>query len=140
VIATIPSPSDPDEMGYADHMRFEPGDLALLDETEEVEIETARPEGPVHRTIIWVVVDGDDVFVRSVNGATARWYREAVADPAVAVHAAGRRLSARAAAATDPSSVKRTSDALIRKYSADPALRLMLIPEIFDTTLRLTPG
>ena len=127
-------------MGYADHMRFEPGDLALLDETEEVEIETARPEGPVHRTIIWVVVDGDDVFVRSVNGATARWYREAVADPAVAIHAAGRRLPARAATAIDPGSVQRTSDALIRKYSADPALRLMLIPEIFDTTLRLTPG
>ena len=37
--------------------------------TEEIEIETARPDGPPHRTIIWVVVDGDDAFVRSVNGA-----------------------------------------------------------------------
>jgi hypothetical protein len=121
-------------------MRFEPGELALLDETEEVRIETTPPDGPAHRTIIWVVVDGDDVFIRSVNGATARWYREAVADPAVAIHVGGRTLPARAVAATDPSSVQRTSYALTRKYAADPALRLMLIPEIFDTTLRLTPA
>jgi hypothetical protein len=121
-------------------MRFEPDELALLDATEEIRIETARPGGPAHRTIIWVVVDGDDVFVRSVNGATARWYREAVANPAVTVHVAGRGLAARAEAATDPSSVQRMSDALARKYARDPALRLMLVPEIFDTTLRLAPA
>jgi len=127
-------------MGYAGPMRFEPGELALLDETEEVRIETSRPNGPAHRTIIWVVVDGDDVFVRSVNGATARWYREAVANPAVTIHVAGRALPARAVAATDPPSVQRTSDALNRKYAPDPALRLMLVPDIFETTLRLTPA
>lgn len=127
-------------MGYPHLMRFEPAELALLDETEEVEIETARPGGPAHRTIIWIVVDGDDTFIRSVNGATARWFREAVANPAVAIHVAGRALRARAVAATDPSSVQRTSDALTRKYARDPALRLMLKPEIFDTTLRVTPA
>ena len=44
--ATEPSPSDRPEMGYAGPMRFEPAELALLAETEEVEIETARPGGP----------------------------------------------------------------------------------------------
>jgi hypothetical protein len=121
-------------------MRFEPGDLALLAGTEEVEIETAQPDGPPHRTIIWVVVDGDDAFVRSVNGATARWYREAVANPAVTIHADGRQLRARVVAATDASSVQRTSDALVRKYTGVPGLRPMLKPEVFDTTLRLTPA
>jgi len=127
-------------MGYPHPMRFEPGELALLDETDEVEIETARPGGPVHRTIIWVVVDGDDVLIRSVNGASARWYREAVANPAVTIHAAGRALRARAVAATDPDSVQRMSGALARKYARDPALRLMLKPEIFDTTLLVAPA
>jgi hypothetical protein len=121
-------------------MRFEPAELALLDETEEIEIETARPGGPAHRTIIWIVVDGDDVFIRSVNGPTARWYRESVANPAVTIHAGGHALPGRAVAATDPSSVQRMSDALTRKYARDPALRLMLIPEIFDTTLRVVPA
>jgi hypothetical protein len=127
-------------MGYAGHMRFEPDELALLADTEEIEIETARPDSPRHRTIIWVVVDGEDAFVRSVNGATARWYREAVADPEVTIHAAGRRIPARATAATDHTSVQRTSDALARKYPKDPGLRPMLKPEIFDTTLRLEPA
>jgi hypothetical protein len=132
-------------MGYAGLMRFEPGELAWLDETEEVEIETARPDGPAHRTIIWVVVDGDDAFVRSVNGATARWYREAVANPAVTIHSRRRARPERAVAARvevagDADSIERTSEALRRKYRRDPALALMLKPEIFDTTLRLTPA
>ena len=127
-------------MGYAGSMRFEPDDLALLAQTEEVDIETARPDGPPHRATIWVVVDGDDAFVRSVNGATARWYREAVANPTVTIHAAGRQLRARAVAATDPNSVQRTSDALSRKYAGVPGIRPMLKPDILDTTLRLTPA
>lgn len=127
-------------MGYADLMRFEPGELALLAEAEEIEIETARPDGPPHRTIIWVVVDGDVAFVRSVNGSSARWYREAVANPTVTIHAAGRQLRAIATPATDASSVARTSAALERKYPGDPGTQPMLKPEIFDTTLRLSPA
>ena len=127
-------------MGYAGHMRFEPGDLALLAQTEEVDIETARPDGPPHRTTIWVVVDGDDAFVRSVNGATARWYREVVANPSVTIHAGGRELRARAEPAADQTSVQRTSDALTRKYAGIPGIRPMLKPDILDTTLRLTPA
>lgn len=127
-------------MGYAGRMRFEPADLALLAETEEVEIETARPGGPPHRTIVWIVVDGEDAFLRSVNGSGARWYREAIADPAVTIHVAGRGLRAQAVPATDPTSLKRTSDVLARKYANDPSLASMLEPAIFDTTLRLVPA
>src|SRR6476469_10989281 len=99
---TVPPPSAAGEMGYADLMRFEPAELALLEATEEIEIETARPDGAAHRTTIWIVVDGDDAFIRSVNGATARWYREAVASPAVTIHAGDRALAAQAIAAADP--------------------------------------
>jgi Uncharacterized protein conserved in bacteria len=134
------SPSVPGKMVYADQMRFEPADLALLAESEEVEIETARPGGLPHRTIIWVVVDGDDTFIRSVNGSGARWYREAVADPAVTIHVAERGLPARAIPATDPSSIQRTSDVLASKYADNPDLASMLEPEIFDTTLKLVPA
>jgi len=121
-------------------MRFEPGELALLDETEEIKIETAGPDGTTHRTIIWVVVDGDDAFIRSVNGATARWYREATANPAVTIHAGDRALTAQAIAAPDPDAVGRVNDALRRKYTGITGLREMLEPDIFDTTLRLEPG
>ena len=127
-------------MGYAGRMRFEPDDLALLDRTEEIEIETAMPGGPSHRTIIWIVVDGDDAFVRSVRGSRARWYREAVADPEVTIHAGGTALRARAEAASDPDSIARVSAALVKKYTGIEGLEPMLLPDILETTLKITPA
>lgn len=127
-------------MGYADGMRFKEEELALLDTTKEIEIETALPGGPAHRTIIWVVVAGDEAFVRSVKGKAARWYREAVANPSVTIHAGDAQLAAQAEPATDPSSVARTSAALERKYAGDPGTKPMLRPDVLDTTLRLAPA
>ena len=127
-------------MGYADPMRFEPGDLALLADTEEIEIETAAPDGSAHRTIIWVMVDGDDAFIRSVRGRDARWFREATADRHVVVHAAGRALPATVEPAADADSIRRTDEALTRKYTGIEGYPEMLEPAIADTTLRLTPS
>jgi hypothetical protein len=128
-------------MGYAAHMRFAPDELALLAEAEEIEIETARPGGTPHRTIIWIVADGDDVFIRSVNGAEARWYREAIADPAVTIHVGDRAVPARVEGATDAESVRRTNEQLARKYATHgQSLRSMLVPDILDTTLRVVPA
>ncbi len=54
-------------------MPFTTDELRLLEETAEVEIETHAPsDGAPSRTIIWIVVDGVDVFVRSVRGARGR--------------------------------------------------------------------
>src|SRR4051794_8845427 len=103
-------------------MTFSRDDLALLAETEEVDIETGPSGGPSHRTTIWIVVDGADVFVRSVRGEAGRWYREALANPSVAIHVDGRRIPATAVRATDPSSVERTSARLREKYARDPAM------------------
>jgi hypothetical protein len=127
-------------MGYAFRMRFAPDDLALLDETEEIEIETAVPGGPTHRTIIWIVVDGDDAFVRSVRGTRARWYKEVVADPKVTIHAGDRALTAVAEPASDPDSIARVNAALKRKYEGISGYEPMLVPDIFDTTLKITPA
>lgn len=121
-------------------MSFSREDLALLGAAEEVEIETGLPDAPRHRTIIWIVVDGSDVFVRSVRGPAGRWYRELVANPDVGVHLDGRRLAAKAVPARDPKSITRTSSSLKTKYARDPALGAMLRPDTLDTTIRLEPA
>jgi hypothetical protein len=125
---------------YAPVMRFTTEELDLMDRTHEVEIETSRPGGPIHRTIIWVVVDDGEVFIRSYRGPDARWYREALAQPSVALHVDGRRIAARAIPSTDPRSIERASTALVRKYPGDPATRRMNRPEVLDLTLRLEPA
>ena len=118
-------------------MTFSNEDLAALAAAEEIEIETRAASGAIHRTIIWVVVDGDVVFVRSVNGERGRWYLEAMSDPDVAIHVDGRRVPARAVAAPDPVSIEACSVALRTKYRTDPALRTMLRDHALPTTLRL---
>lgn len=125
---------------YPAAMHFPAADLALLAETVEVEIETRAADGTIHRTIIWVVVDGTDVFIRSYVGAQARWYREALADPSVALHAAGRRIACRAIPAPDDDAVTRTSAGFERKYASEVETPDMVRPEVLPTTLRLVPA
>jgi hypothetical protein len=121
-------------------MSFDHDDLALIDRTVEVTIETQAPDAPPHRAVIWAVVDDDRVFIRSWRGETARWYREALENPAVTLHVGDRSLSATAIPADDPDSIERASDGLRRKYRGDPATESMVRPEIFGTTLRLEPA
>lgn len=119
-------------------MSFGSEDLRRLAAAQEVEIETQAPDGPVHRTIIWVVVDGIDVFVRSYRGPDARWYQEATANPAVAIHVDGDRLTATAISATDPDSIERVSTGFRAKYEAGESTTAM-VTQYLDTTLRLEP-
>lgn len=122
-------------------MPFTAEALDRLRESEEVEIETWRaPEAPVHRTIIWVVVDDQDrVLIRSVRGDRGRWYREALANPECLLWVEGAALAVRAEPAADPDRVEAASAALAAKYAADSSLRSMLRPDVLGTTLELLP-
>lgn len=132
--------SGPRAIGYAATMSFSAEDLDRLDRTQEVEIETQAPGREARRTVIWIVVDDGEVFVRSVRGERARWYRDGLANPAVAIHADGRRIPATAITAADPDSVDRMNAGIERKYRGDPAIRSMLRPAVLPTTLRLEPA
>ena len=122
-------------------MPFSSDNLRAIDRAKEIDVETsAGPGADVHRTTIWVIVDEDEVLVRSWRGVTARWYREALANPAVAIHVDGRRFAARAVPARDPASIARASAGLERKYAGDPATASMVRDEIVETTLRLEPA
>ncbi|HEY7623874.1 MAG TPA: DUF2255 family protein [Candidatus Limnocylindria bacterium] len=120
-------------------MTFPKATLALLDRSKEVDIETRSPKGTLHSVPIWVVVDGDDVFIRTYRGKTSRWYRELLASGGALV-ADGKRIPVRALIATDAGSVKRTSDGYRRKYRKGSSLDSMLVPEVLDTTVRLAPA
>jgi len=121
--------------------RFDAGDLEVLAGAEEIEIETAAHEGaPRHRTIIWVVVDDEErVLIRSYRGGSARWFREALANPSVTIHVDGRAISAAVVVANDEERIESASRGFHRKYPNDPAMPAMLSDAVLSTTLELTP-
>jgi hypothetical protein len=120
-------------------MPFSTEILDTFTRTKEVSIETSLSGRPSHSAIIWVVVDGEDVFVRSWKGATARWYREARANPEVAIVAGELSVAATALPATDAASIGRCSKGFLSKYRRSQSALAMVAEEILDTTLRLEP-
>jgi hypothetical protein len=118
-----------------------PETLALWERTPEIEIETSRGNGaPLHRTVIWIVVDGQVAYVRSVRGPAGRWYRELRANPHGAVHAANQRVAVDAQTVSDEPTIGRVSDLIRQKYEqrwAGPTAS-MVRDEVLGTTLRLT--
>lgn len=51
-------------------------DLSKIGAAEELEIASLRRDGTLrHPVTIWVVRHGDDLYIRSVNGRTASWFR-----------------------------------------------------------------
>lgn len=119
---------------------FEAAILRRLDAEREVDIETFRPDGTARRTTIWVMVDGNEVFVRSWNGDRGYWFQSATEPNArIALILDGRRLPVGAHVATDPESIERCDRQLRRKYAGSGSLEDMLLPAVLGTTLRLEP-
>ncbi|MGE5307207.1 MAG: DUF2255 family protein [Alphaproteobacteria bacterium] len=53
-------------------------ELNSIGRAEELEIASLRRDGTLTKPVtIWVVRDGDDLYVRSVNGPTAAWFHGA---------------------------------------------------------------
>jgi hypothetical protein len=119
---------------------FAADDVAAIAAAEEIRIETTAPDGTAHRTIIWIVTHEGEVYVRSVNGPDARWYREATATGEVALHVEGRRIPARVEPAADAAGIAACSAGLEAKYKGDYSLASMLKPETLPTTLRVVPA
>ena len=120
---------------------FEADTIAALRDRREVRIETYRPKGEPHRAIIWVVVDdAGRALIRSWRGASARWYREAVAAARAALTFDGRTLPVRVELASDAERIEACSRELLAKYGGGTTARSMVRDEILDTTLELHPG
>ena len=123
---------------------FPPDVLERLRETREIEIETTRKNGETSRAIIWVVVDGEDVFVRSEFGDDGWWYRHLKVRPEAVVHVRGQQappVPVRAVVADDSESIERCSEAIRTKYrSSAGSVRAMLKPEVLHATVRLEPA
>jgi hypothetical protein len=59
--------------------RWTADQVAKIALPQEVQVITRRRDGSQRSTTIWIVGDGDRLFVRTTNGRTAAWFRSAIA-------------------------------------------------------------
>ncbi|MQY20527.1 DUF2255 family protein [Nocardia macrotermitis] len=53
-----------------------PDQLDTIARVDEIEISSRRPDGTLTTPrVIWAVRTDDEIYIRSVNGPTAAWYR-----------------------------------------------------------------
>jgi hypothetical protein len=115
-------------------------ELADIGEAEELEIATVGEDGSLSgRRTIWVVRDGDDVYVRSVYGPQSRWYQGTRVRHQGRISAGGVEKDVTVVDA-DPALNERVDAAYCTKYEAYPAsLETILSEPARSTTMRLDP-
>jgi len=120
-------------------MEFDVTELRLLEETEEVEIETVvSASRERHRTPVWAVVVGPHVYVRSVNGLQGHWHQHLRNHPQGAIHAEDKRIPVRAESVSDQKLLHQVSEAYMSKYVQYPQdVAWIISPPIVATTVRL---
>lgn len=65
-------------------------ELDRIGDAEELDLASVREDGSLRRPVtMWVVRDGDDIYVRSVNGRGSSWFRSATASHHARIHAGG---------------------------------------------------
>jgi len=118
-------------------------ELNKIGRAEELEIAGLRRDGSLrsYRTI-WVVLVGDDLYVRSVNGRGSDWFRGVLTRHAGRIQAGGVEKDVTFVEQNDPM-VQEQIDAIYRKkYGHYPKeyVDACLTPQAHTATVRLEPS
>jgi hypothetical protein len=117
-------------------------ELDTIAAAEELQLASTRRDGTLRKPVtIWVVRDGDGLYVRSAYGPTSAWFRGTQVRHEGHIQAGGVDKDVRFLEAGDD--VNDAIDNAYRtKYARYDAARYvdpMVTPEVRATTLRLVP-
>ena len=118
------------------------GALDKIGAATELEVAGTREDGSLRRPVtIWVVRDGDDLYVRSYKGNAGAWFRGTQIRHQGHIRAGGVDQDVTFADVTDPAVNDQVDAAYRAKYSSYGASYIdpMLAPAARSTTLRLVP-
>jgi hypothetical protein len=116
-------------------------ELDRIDARDELQIAARRGDGSLRApVIIWVVREGDELYVRSVNGPDAAWYRATHARHEGHVSAGGveKDVAFEDASGRLDDRLDAAYRSKYRRYSEN-TLRAITSPRARSTTLRLVP-
>jgi hypothetical protein len=116
-------------------------ELDRIGNAEELEIASIRRDGTLTRpVIIWVVRLGDDLYVRSVHGRTAAWFRGTQARHEGRIWAGGVEKDVTFIDETGPAINDQIDAAYLTKYRRYPQyVAPMVTPEVQAATIKLMP-
>ncbi|MBE3012095.1 DUF2255 family protein [Microbispora sp. NEAU-D428] len=116
-------------------------ELERIGTADELDIAPQRSDGSLRKpTTIWVVRDGEELFVRSWRGSGGAWYRTACASHAGRVSAGGVTKNVALAEESDPAVNDRIDAAYRRKYGRySTYVEPMVAATARATTLKLLP-
>lgn len=115
-------------------------ELDRIDAAQELDLSSVRQDSSVRRPVtMWVVRDGDDVYVRSVNGRGSTWFRGAQTRHEAHISAGGVDKD------VDLVEIDEANDAVDAAYDAKYGRRYPTIvpsivaPQARAATLKLVP-
>src|SRR5216117_1203055 len=114
--------------------------LAKIGEAEEVQVASVWRDGILRKPVtIWVVRHGDDLYVRSVNGRTAAWFRGTQARHEGHIRAGGVEKDVTFVEETDPTINDQIDAAYRTKYRRYAAniISSIVSPEARSATIKL---
>jgi hypothetical protein len=115
-------------------------ELSSIERAEELELASVRRDGTLRNPVtIWVVGNGNDLYVRSVNGRTATWFRGAQDRHEARIHAGGVEKDVLLVETDDVNDVIDAAyRSKYRRYAAS-IVDTVLTPEARAATLKLVP-
>ena len=117
-------------------------ELARIGTAEELEIAPVRDDGTPRAPVpIWVVRDGDDLYIRSYRGTDGAWYRTARAGHRAHIAAGGIDTDVTLAEENDSGVNDRIDEAYRAKYHRYGSTYVipMVAAQARATTLKLLP-
>jgi hypothetical protein len=115
-------------------------ELSKIGAAEELEIAPRRADGTLRNPVtIWVVRRGDDLYVRSVNGRTAAWFRAAQVRHEAHIDAGGVEKDVRLVETDELNdAIDAAYRTKYRRYAAS-IVNSVLTPQVRAATLKLMP-
>jgi hypothetical protein len=117
------------------------GELDRIDASDELQIQTRRRDGSWRNPVtVWMIRLGDDLYVRSVNGRDAVWFRGTRARDEGRIRAGGIEKDVRFVEADDKSDeIDAAYRTKYRRYAAS-IVDSIVSPRARAATLKLVPG
>ena len=116
-------------------------ELNKIGMAEEVRVASRRRDGTMRDPVtVWVVRQGDDLYVRSVKGSTGAWFRgtQQQREGHIQAGTVGRDVSFADADRSISDEIDRAYRTKYRRYSAN-IVNSVLTPQARSATLQLVP-